>query len=250
MEIKNLDKLPESVQRIIKPYVEELVKTYGENVISIFAYGSITGRYYDPKRSDINLAVVLKEVSLEKLKQALKTVKGGIRCKINAPLFLSPSYIKMSLDTFPMEFMSMKDSSLVLYGDDCLAGISVTKEDLRRECEYQLKGKILTIRQAYLEQALSRKGIEKLIKSSFRALMPVFQNVLRIEREEAPPTDKQEILAQLGEEFDMDVSPFLDILHDKKTEGRIGGLTAEAFLKDFLKQLEHITNIVDQMEAK
>jgi hypothetical protein len=56
------------------------------------------------------------------------------------------------------------------------------------------------------------------------------------------------MLVQLGEDFDVDVSPFLDLLHDKKTDGRIGGPTAETFLKDFVTQLEHITNIVDEME--
>jgi hypothetical protein len=155
----------------------------------------------------------------------------------------------MSLDTFPMEFMSMKDSRLVLFGDDCLADISVNKSDLRKECEYQLKGKLLTIRQAYLEQALSRKALERLIKTSFRALLPVFQSVLRLEREETPPLDKEEILVQLGDEFEIDITPFLDVLHDKKTEGQIGGMTAEVFLNNFLVQLEHITEIVDKMEA-
>ena len=248
MQIKNLEKLPSRAQDVLKPYLEDLIKMYDENIVSIFVYGSITGPGYDPKRSDINLAVVLKEVSLDKLKRSLKAVKKGMRRRINAPLFLSPSYIKMSLDTFPMEMMSMKDSCLVLFGDDCLSDISIKRSDLRKECEYQLKGKLLTIRQAYLEQALSRKNLEKLIKTSFRALLPVFQNVLRLEREETPPLDKEEILVQLGDEFEIDITPFLDVLHDKKTEGRIGGMTAEAFLDNFLVQLERITEIVDKME--
>jgi predicted nucleotidyltransferase len=250
MNTQNLEKLPVNAQNLLKPYLDEFFKIYGGDIVSVFVYGSVTGPDFNPKTSDINLAVVLKEVSVEKLKSVLKTVRQGMRRKITAPLFLSPAYIKMSLDTFPMEFMSMKDSRLLLFGDDVLSDIAVKKADLRRECEYQLKGKLLTIRQAYLEQAMDRKGLERLIKSSFRALLPVFQNVLRIEREEAPPADKEEVLCQLSEEFDVDVSSFLEILGDKKTDGKIGGKPLEEFLNDFLTQLERVTDAVDHMEVQ
>jgi hypothetical protein len=249
MNIINLDKLPKEAQKVLKPYLEELLASLGGDIISIFVYGSVTGPDFNYKTSDINLSVVLREVSLDKMKSVLKTVRTGVKKKITAPLFLSPSYIKMSLDTFPMEFMSMKDSRLVLFGDDVLVDISADKKDLRRECEYQLKGKLLTIRQAYLEQALDRKGLEHVIKASFRSLLPVFQNVLRLGREEAPPLDKQEMLAQLGEEFDLDVSSFLEVLGDKKADGKIGGKHPESFLNDFLAQLERLTDIVDKMST-
>ncbi|RKY41108.1 MAG: hypothetical protein DRP85_07195 [Candidatus Makaraimicrobium thalassicum] len=247
MDIKNLEKLPENVRDILSRFLDGLFKLYGEDIVSVFVYGSVTGADYNPKTSDINIAVVLKDISLVKLKPALKTVRAGLRRKITAPLFLTPSYIRMSLDTFPMEFMGMKDSRCVLFGDDVLADIDVKTDDLRRECEYQLKGKLLTIRQAYLEQALNRKGLERLIKASFRALIPVFQNLLRIKRNEAPPSQKEEVLSRLGKEFDMDVSSFLEVWRDKRSDGRIGNKDAEPFLNDFLLQLEHLSNAVDNM---
>ncbi|MGD2279350.1 MAG: hypothetical protein PVH45_04580 [Candidatus Omnitrophota bacterium] len=248
MEIQNLDKLPENARSVLAPYLKELVDTYGGDIVSIFAYGSVTGRDYNPKTSDINVAVVLNEVSLEKFKPMLKTVQKGIKRKITAPLFLSPSYIKMSLDTFPMEFMSMKGSSLVLYGDDVLSGITVDKADLRRECEYQLKGKLLTIRQAYLEQGLNHKALERLLKASFRALMPVLENVLRLKREDSIANNKEGILHQLGEDFGVNVSSFIEILRDKEADAKIGGRSIEAFLSDFLAQLEKLIEIVDNMQ--
>ncbi|MFH1798717.1 MAG: hypothetical protein ABH844_05210 [Candidatus Omnitrophota bacterium] len=247
MNYFDLDKLPRNVEVVLTPLLDELIELYGEEIVSVFVYGSVTGSEYNAKASDINVAVVLKEVSLEKLKPVLKPVKKGMKNKINAPLFLTPSYIKMSLDTFPMEFMSMKDSRLVVAGEDILADINVRKEDLRRECEYQLKGKLLTIRQAYLEQALNRKGLGKLVKTSLRALMPVFQNLLRIKGQEVPPRAKEEILSRISAEFDVDVAAFLDVLRDNKDDGCIAGRAAESFLGDFLKQLEILVETVDKM---
>ena len=238
MDIRNLEKLPEHARKVLGPFLEELLGIYEDAILSIFDYGSVTGPDYCPKTSDINVAVVLKNISLGKIKKALKPVKAGLKRRITAPLFLTPSYIKGSLDSFPMEFIDMKDTRLVLYGEDTFAGLEINTEDLRRECECQLKGKLLMIRQAYLEQALTRKGLERLIKASFRALMPVFRNVLRIKGENNPPLEKAEIIARLGEEFGLETTSFLEVLKDKKTDGRIGKRSAEEFLDDFLTQLE------------
>ncbi len=247
MNINNLEKLPVNARNVLRPFLEEMGKIYNEDIVSVFAYGSVTGPDYNPKTSDINVALVLKEISLEKLKPSLKTVRAALRRKITAPLFLSPSYIKKSLDTFPMEFMGMKDSRCVLFGDDILADIDVNREDLRRECEFQLKGKLLTMRQAYLEQALNRKGMERLIKASFRALIPVFRNALRIKRGETPPVDKEKMLRQMGEEFGIDVSSFIEVLHDKKTDGRIADKSAESVFSDFMTQMEKLSAAVDNL---
>ncbi|MCK4852040.1 MAG: hypothetical protein KAS86_02890 [Candidatus Omnitrophica bacterium] len=247
MDIKNIEKLPPGAGKVLGPYLDELEKLYNGAMISIFAYGSVTGPDYDPRTSDINIAVVLKDTSVKELRSALKIVKSGIRKRITVPLFLTSAYIKMSLDTFPMEFMNMKDTRLVLFGDDVLADISANNEDLRRECEYQLKGKLLTIRQAYLEQALGRRGLERLIKMSLRALLPVFQNMLRIKRGNPPPRGRTEVLMEVGEAFNIDMSAFLEVAHDRKTEGRIAGKPAESFIDTFLARLEHLSGIVDNI---
>jgi len=189
MEIKNMERLPDKAQKALKPYTEKMVEILGDDVISIFAYGSVTGPGYDPRRSDINIAVVMRNNSIQKLEPSLKMLRAGLKKKITVPLFLTPAYINMSLDTFPIEFLGMKESCIVLFGEDILSGVEVKNEDLRRECEYQLKGKLLTLRQAYLEQALKRRALEKLIKISLRALFPVFRGALRIKREGIPPID-------------------------------------------------------------
>ena len=247
MNMKNIDKLPANAQKVLEPFLNAVMTECGENVVSIVAYGSVTGPDYNPKTSDINIAVVLKDASISKLKPLLKTAKKGIKSGITAPLFLTPEYIKMSLDTFPIEFSTMKDSRCVLFGEDTLESITVDTADLRRECEYQLKGKMLMIRQAYLEQALCRKGIEGVIKSAFRSLMPVFKSILRIKTGQSSLPDNAEVFSQMGEEFGLDPASFLEVLRDKKMDGRIGEKSAELFLEDFLAQLERLSNIVDNL---
>ncbi|MBU0571266.1 MAG: hypothetical protein KJ995_05780 [Candidatus Omnitrophica bacterium] len=247
MELKNLDKLPDGAGKVLTPYLEKLLKIFMNDIVSVFAYGSVTGPDYNAKRSDISIAVILKDASCRTLRPALKLLRSGLKKKIIVPLFLTRKYIEMSMDTFPMEFMEMRDTQLILFGEDVLEKITVTDEDIRRECEYQIKGKLLTLRQAYLEQALRPKALERLIKTAMRVLFPVFRSVLRIKSGKAPSLDKAEILRGLSEELGIDVDPFLAVLRDGRADGRIGTHSAELFIDAFVAQLERLSNAVDEM---
>ena len=242
-----MEKLPSKVQKILVPYISKLVSVLDDNVVSVLLYGSVTGEGYDSKHSDINVAVILKDNSIRALKPALKIIRDGLKHKITVPLFLTSEYINMSLDTFPIEFIGMRETSMILYGEDILGDVNIRNEDIRRECEYQLKGKLLTLRQAYMEQGLKNQSLEKLIKTSLRSLFPVLRNVLRIKCDSVPPLDKREILRRVAEEFDVDTNSFLEVLNDTVSDGRIGGQSAELFIDSFLIQLEKLSVIVDKL---
>lgn len=246
MPVKNLEKLPVSAQLVLKPFLEELIAVYGGEITSVFAYGSVTGQDYIHKSSDINIGVAMDDVSPANLKRCLGVVKKGMRKRIPAPLFLTPAYIKMSLDVFPLEFNNIKDTRVILSGEDILSGLVVKNEDLARECESQLKGRLLTIREAYLEQALDRKGLEKLMKNSLRALIPVFRGLVALRVSDVAPVAKSEIINALGREYVVNVQPFLDVLNDVKHDGKIAGDNAENFLGEFLARIETLCAIMDR----
>lgn len=247
MDIINLEKLPTYAQVALKPFLSEMVGLYRGDLVSIFSYGSVTGPDYDPRSSDINLCVVLKDVSLERLKPALPAVRKAMKSRVTAPLFLSPSYIKGSVDTFPIEFGSMRNTRLVLFGEDALAGIDPKKEDLRRECEAQLKGRLVTMRQAYLEQALDRKGIERVIKAAVKSLMPVFGAILMIKPGIAVPACKEKMIELVSSELKVDLSSVVEIIRDGKADGKIAGKKAEQILGEFISQVERLAEAVDKI---
>lgn len=248
MDLINTAKLPIDIQKFLVPYVKSIIELYSSDVVSVFAYGSVTGADFDRRYSDINLGVVLKEVDAGILKKCAKIAKRGLRHKITPPLFLTREYINVSLDTFPVEFINMKCASLILYGEDTLKDIKVNNEDLRRECETQIKGKIITIRQAYLEQALRPKGIERVLKNALRSIFPVFAALLRIKKGSSP-VDKNEILREVGEEFDIDISPFMLLYMGKKSERRMDSPRSETLVASFLSELAKLSKAVDTMEV-
>lgn len=242
----NLDKLPEPVTRKICPYLEKMIVLQGDNLVSVVVYGSAVGDDYSEKSSDINLLLICETVDLPTLKKCLKLVREGIRGRIAAPLFLTRRYIETSADVFPIEFLEIKENHLVLSGDDLFSEITIDRKNLRHQCEEQIKGKLVRIRQAYLEVGLKKSGVEALLKRSLSSLQPVFRNVLRLRGEE-PPLGKEDVLKKLAGVFGLEEEVLLTVLRDKQNDEKIGGESAEVYLNRYLLQLEKLARAVDQI---
>lgn len=242
---KNVDRLPEGVKQRFLPYAKELLKLHKEKIASIFIYGSSASGDYIPGVSDINSVVVFKALGFTQLKESLKLIDKGIRRKISAPLFLTPEHIKSSLDTFPLEFSEMKDNHILIYGEDLLKDIEIDPSHIRFICEEQLKGKLIRVRQAYLEIGLRKKGMEALTKESFNSLFPTFRGLLRLKGLK-PPVKKEETLRLLGETFNIDAETFIAVLKDKRDDERIGGEGLEGFLSRYIEQIEKLAEASDK----
>lgn len=246
MELKNLEHLPSAVRSRIQRYLEGLLSLHKENIISIFVYGPVVQKDFDLKKSEINLGVVFRQLSFRQFKDSLYLIRAGIKKGIPAPLFLTLEHIKSSLDVFPLEFFQMQDNRILLYGEDLLSSIQINDEHLCLETEEQIKGKLIHIRQAYLEMGLEKKGIDVLLKGSLNSLIPVFRGVLKVaEFDKAPPKDKFEIVKALCEKFNLDKEVFISILKDEKDDHTILGKDAEEYLARYIEELQKLAQIVD-----
>ena len=246
VELKNMDKINPDAGKKIKPYMEKFLFVHGESIISVFIYGSATCGDYVKGASDVNSAIVFKNIGYSELKKSLQIVDKGIRHRINTPLFLTREHIMTSLDTFPIEFIEMKESHVVIYGEDVLADINIDPVNIRFVCEEQIKGKLIRMRQAYLEIGLREKGIEALIKESFTSLFPVLIGLLRV-KGIAPLKTKKENIKALGDAFGIDTDILFAILADKQNDGKINGQDLESAFFQYIEQLEKLGNIADQL---
>jgi hypothetical protein len=242
----NIETLPEAARKRIVPFCEQMLQLHGETIESMVVYGSATGLNFVPKRSDVNLLIVVSELGYETLRQSLRLVDRGIKKKIAAPLFLTRQNIERSLDVFPIEFLEMKENHVVIYGEDPLGGIEIDPERLRLECEEQLRGKLVRLRQAYLEVGLGRKGIEMLLKESLSALIPTFRAMLRL-KGLGPIREKEKVIDALASQFNVDGQAFLEVLHDQQADEKIGKQDAETFFGKYLEALDQLTVAVDRL---
>ena len=244
--IINGEKLHIEVQKKFIPYLMTMSGIHGDNLISVFVYGSAAGENYIPKISDINSVFVFKDLKFSIFKSSLKMVSSGIFKKIAAPLFLTKDYINSSLDVFPIEFLDMKENHILLYGEDVLSGLEIKGEHIRLFCEQQIKGKLIRIRQAYLEIGQKRKGMETLLKESLGSLIPIFRNLIRLKGKQ-PPINKIETIRQFCQMFGLEENVFLPIYKDSTNDEKIANQEVVIFLERYLSQIEKLSGMIDKL---
>ena len=245
INMNNIKKLQPEVQKKFVPYLESMIEIYGDEIVSVFIYGSAAAGGYTTGASDINSAFVLKDLKFSVLKKGLKTVSKGINASVAAPLFLTKEYISSSLDVFPIEFIDMKENHILVCGQDVLSGLEIRGEHIRLFCEQQIKGKLVRMRQAYLEVGLSRKGMLSLMKDSLNSLVPVFRNLIRFKGEN-PPVSKAEILERLSALFGLDVEVLLGVWGSRKGK-KIATGDVETLAGKFMNEVEKLSVIVDKL---
>lgn len=246
MDLKNTQDLPEEVKKSLIPFVNDFLALHQDNIISIFVYGSSTGRNFIPKVSDINMMVVVKDVSLDVLQRSLKLISSVKRKRIQAPLILTEDHICSSLDVFPIEFLDMKENHVLIYGKDILSDLVIEGEYVRLFCEQQIKGKLIRIRQAYLEVGFKKKGIEAILKESLTSLMPIFRRLIGLSGLEVP-MDKEDLFRKVHEVFGIDTQVMVAIWKDKRNDERIDGKDVRDVFGKYIAELESLARAVDQL---
>jgi len=246
VELSGLEGLNPRVIEVLSPYCREMISLHGDDLASIVLYGSATGADFVSKRSNINLMIVLSEVTQAALKKSLKTVAKGRKKGIVAPLFLDQEHIRRSADVFPIEFLDIKENHVPLYGEDPFVSLEIDSSNVRLQCEHELKGKLIRIRQRYLEQGLLKRDIAALLVESLTSLIPILRNMLRLKGLELPKR-RHEVIEAAAQAFEVSSSPFLKILslkHGKKTPD---AKTVDEILADYLKQLHKLTIAIDEL---
>lgn len=244
---KNLDKIAPEARAIIQHYAEKLLNIFPGKIEGIFIYGSLVSGEWRKATSDINILVIVDEINITLLEPCRALIKKGLKQKITTPLFLTKDYILASLDTFPLEFLELKENHILIYGEDILSPLEISKDKLRLELEHQLKASLIRLRQVYLEIGLKRKGLERFTKSVVSDLMPVFRNLLRLKGIDPPPILKEEIAHKLAQEFNIEAQVLIDILEDKRDDERIKGKKIEYYLSGLEKILAQLSEIADKI---
>lgn len=242
----NQEKLPEEVRQNFFPYLSRMLERHGSGILSVSIYGSAAGGDYRFKKSDINSIFIFQELSFETFKTSLNIAARGKRKRISAPLFLTREYISSSADVFPIEFLDMKENHICVYGEDILSSLQIKHEHLRLLCEQQIKGKLLRIRQAYLEIGIQNKQIEGLLKESGRALIPVFRNLIRL-KGKTPPVQKTEIIKLLCSEFQLREDVLGPVLKWTRADEKISRKEMAAYLEKYLEEMTKLAKEVDKL---
>ena len=244
-KLTNFEKLPVEVQRVFIPYLNDLISIHQDNCISAFIYGSGTGKSYFHNVSNINSGLILRKLDFSSLTASLKIVSKGLSQKIVAPLFLTKEYIQSSLDVFPIEFLEVKENHILLYGEDVLPSLKIPEQYIKLFCEQQVKGKLIRVRQAFLENGLNKKAIESILKDSLQALWPVFRNLIRL-KGVVPGHHKEEILQQITQRYALDRDVFVTVYNAMAKVEKIPPEKLNVLFGLYIAELEKLASQLDR----
>ena len=242
----NLDKIPDDVRRRFLPFLKGMIALHRPAILSVNLYGSSTGAGYVPKVSDINALFIFQEIDFRDFTKSLPLVKKGLQNRITAPLFLTKEYIASSIDVFPMEFLEIKENHVLLWGEDILPSLEIKGAHVRLFCEQQIKGKLIRIRQAYLELGTQQKGLASLLRESLHTLIPVFRSLLRLKGRQ-PPTEKAAVIQELCGAFELDSTIFLTLHQYSSKRQKITRQDIPGLLERYWVEIQKLARMVDRL---
>ena len=227
----------------------ELERVYGEDLKAVVLYGSAVGQDFSKRFSDFNVFCVLRQVTPALLAKSNKAVRKWVKAGNPTPLFFYPEYIERSLDVFPMEFLDMKDRHEILIGRDPLEGIEVDAANLRHQCESELKGKLIHLRNFYAANCDKPKRLAKMMVEAFPTFLAAMRGTLRLLGQK-PPADARAVVELAGNLIDINPTIFFDIIEIRRGESLLprGDAAATAFER-YLTELSTLTRFVDEMNV-
>jgi predicted nucleotidyltransferase len=239
-------KIPQDPNEIFPEIIADYKEIFGDGLISIILYGSATGSDYRPGKSDINFMIVLSEEEIENLDKAFKTVTRWQKRKVAIPLFLTEFYVQTSIDAFPIEYLNFKRNHRLVYGKAILKDLSFDPEFLRLQCEREIKGKLLLLREAFLQTAGKGRALREIISQSLQAFLAIFQALLHLKGEEIP-LGKREIVKAACNTFALDLNLFERLLDIKEEKVKLNDAETGVLFKNYLKEVRKLSKTVDML---
>lgn len=239
-------KIPKSPEEIFDELSANYTALFGDALLAIVLYGSGARGEYVPKKSDLNFLIVVSEEGIDRLGDAVDVVAKWRKRSVPVPLFLTKDYIESSLDTFPLEFFNIQAAYQVIYGEDILKDLVITKDNLRLQCERELKAKLLLLRESFLQAHGEDRQLRELINQSLPAFISIFKALLYLKGEQVP--DKHEaVIPATAENLGLDEALLRTLWKTKKGEQKPGKGELKDIVLRYISEIKALSKRVDQM---
>lgn len=224
----------------LEAYRVAVERIFGEDLVSVTLYG---GHALDPpeEEGDVAVLIVVRELRRAALLAYREAAPGFAKQGIPPPPIFTEEFLARSLDVFPLEFLAMKERRKVLSGRDVLAGVRVDDRNLRHQVEFELKGKLLSLRRMYLATRGARE-LAGLLRNTAGAIVSVARGLLLLSGHDAPH-GRARILAEIESRIGVALPLLREIVtagDGKALEGR-----AEEIAPGYLEEVERLCAAAD-----
>ena len=233
-------------EKQINEFITRLRAASGENLQSVILYGSAADGEFHPEFSNLNLLCVLRESSFATLTALAPAVVWWTRQKHDEPLVLTREELERSTDVFSIELLDMQQRHRVLFGDDVLSGLRIPLHLHRAQLEYELREKLILLRERLLLAANNKKLLWELMLGSLSTFTTLFRHGL-IALGDTPPKAKREVVQALAARIRFDASAFLQLLDIREHQAETKQFDVADVFARYLAAVQQVTVAVDKM---
>src|SRR5689334_22968595 len=228
---------PEPLGSDARAWTQPLIDAAGPAFRALYLYGSALAPDFDRARGNANLLLVTQDLSapaLAKLAAAAARVRAQKAAWNFAPLVLDEEQVGRAADVFPNDFLDLVRRRALLAGTDLLGAAAVDADHMRYQCEYELRARLIALRQAFLFHAGDPGKSREILAGAAQGTSALHRHLLSLAG--APMVEEREALARaVAERFGVDAEA-LRAPHEARAD-RVPAAIAPARLGAYMDAL-------------
>ena len=141
---------PPEIRAAIERFRDELLSVAGSNLSGLVLYGGLARGRFRPGKSDINIALILNETSVESLAVIAPALRRAWRAVRVEPFIVKVSEVARLAEMFPTKLLDIKSHNILLAGENPFDSIEVSPRQVRLRIEQSLTNLSLRLRRRYV----------------------------------------------------------------------------------------------------
>lgn len=221
----------------------------GAEFLACYLTGSVLRVGFDPRQSRVNLLVLARTLPLTVLDAVTDALPADDRKGPNFdPLVLTESQVRQSLDAFPIEWIEIQETHLLLEGNDLLSELTVPRNNLRLQCEHELRVKLLRLRLVYLQSRRDPRALEPVLRGAASSFATLFRTLLRL-RGEQPPAGTPQVVERVADLHRLDARALIGAYQVRFTDRKFTGEEMLTIYRQFLIEIERLVDVIDSLSV-
>jgi hypothetical protein len=153
--------------------------------------------------------------------------------------------LERSTDVFTIELLDMQQNHRILFGEDIVSGLEIPRYLHRVQVEYELREKLLLLRQQVLLASDSSRRLWELLVRSVPSFVTLFRHAL-IVLGKSDPVGKRETIRAIAEELKFDASAINQVLDVRERKANPKKMDVNDLFARYLAVVELVASAVDE----
>ena len=222
--------------------------TFADELRSVVVFGSLPRGDSIPGVSDLNILILLQNMSTRTLARAAPLLQQWIRAG-NTPPYVYPweEWLGMQ-DTFAIEITDMNDARDVLWGVDPIEVDAVTFAGLRTQTEREIRNTLLHLRLRLMVATSVPVDIGALLMSGIPSFTAYMRATMRLAGE-TPTLQTRPVIERAAKLIDADATAMLACYDARRTTHRLEVQFTDPLVEGYIAFADALLKHIDKLQG-